>query len=92
MKLQDALFNWLQIHIVAEARPEDLAAKDTEAFFAEVLREDHHLRSFHIESRDEEVLYLHYETNEHEKATLRFDRELAGKLLTDIHSNPKYNL
>ncbi len=33
MNLQDTLFNWLQISIVAEARPEDGAARETKDFF-----------------------------------------------------------
>ena len=28
MKLQDAFFNWLQMHIVSQARPDDEAAKE----------------------------------------------------------------
>ncbi len=34
MNLQDTLFNWLQISIVAEARPEDGAARETKDFFS----------------------------------------------------------
>ena len=33
MRLDDALFNWLQIQIVAEARPDDNAAAETRDFF-----------------------------------------------------------
>lgn len=32
MKREDALFNWLQIQVVAEARPDDQSALDTAAF------------------------------------------------------------
>ncbi|SFJ05522.1 hypothetical protein [Thermoflavimicrobium dichotomicum] len=41
MQLKDALFNWLQIQIVWDARPSDRSARDTVLFFEEILREDH---------------------------------------------------
>ena len=33
MRLDDALFNWLQIQMVAEAGPDDRAAAETRDFF-----------------------------------------------------------
>ncbi|MBP1156302.1 MULTISPECIES: hypothetical protein [unclassified Paenibacillus] len=89
MKLQDALFNWLQISIVAEARPEDHAAAETRDFFEVILREDHHLTRFSYTS-DNSVYRIQYETAE-EHRTQEFDRESAEQLLEDINSNPKYN-
>ncbi|GAB7053759.1 MULTISPECIES: hypothetical protein [Paenibacillus] len=89
MKLQDALFNWLQISIVAEARPEDRAAAETKAFFEVILREDHHLTQFGY-TADDHVYRVQYETAE-EQRTQQFDRESAEQLLEDIRSNPKYN-
>lgn len=41
MKLNEAIYNWLQIKVVAEARPEDRAAQDTYSFFSQILEEDH---------------------------------------------------
>ncbi|MDQ1912962.1 hypothetical protein RAC89_21440 [Paenibacillus sp. GD4] len=89
MNLQDALFNWLQIKIVAEARPEDLAAKETQDFFEVILKEDHQLKQFAAEA-DETMYHIRYETESGAKR-LMFDRETAEQLLTDINSNPKYN-
>lgn len=89
MKLQDALFNWLQISIVAEARPEDRAAAETRDFFEVILREDHHLTQFSYTAEDN-VYRIQYETAG-EQRTQQFDRESAEQLLEDIHSNPKYN-
>ena len=37
MKLTDALFNWLQIRIVGDARPRDRSARDTVQFFEQIL-------------------------------------------------------
>lgn len=60
MTLEDALFNWLQIRLVADARQEDKAARDTLAFFEEILRDDHGLKSFEIEKSDETMLHVRY--------------------------------
>jgi hypothetical protein len=88
--LQDALFNWLQMVIVSEARPEDHAAKETRGFFEQILKEDHGLIDFHIEQKDETMLYIRYEQDGKSKKQM-FDRESSEKLLDDIRSNPKYN-
>ncbi|MDF2669200.1 MAG: hypothetical protein K0R67_1506 [Paenibacillus sp.] len=90
MKVRDALYNWLQMKIVSEERPEDGAAKETLDFFAEILREDHHVTNFSIDSMDSSAIIIRYD---HEGVTAheRFDRELAEQLLQDIISNPKYN-
>lgn len=90
MNLQDAVFNWLQISIVAEARPDDLAASETRDFFETILREDHHLERF-VRTANEETYTVEYEEAGGVRHTKRFDRELAEQLLTDINSNPKYN-
>ncbi|MEK3723714.1 hypothetical protein [Paenibacillus sp. FSL H8-0034] len=89
MRLEDALFNWLQIKIVAEARTDDMAAEETRLFFEEILRDDHGLTEF-TTSPDELRITISYE-HEGIRKTLMFDRELAEQLLTDINSNPKYN-
>lgn len=90
MKLQDALFNWLQMHIVAEARPDDRAAADTLDFFAVLLREDHAVTGMQIEGEDAIKVIIAYE-QEGVSRSMSFDREAAEKLLEDINSNPKYN-
>ena len=90
VKLQDALFNWLQIKLVADARPDDGAAKETQDFFEQILREDHHVTAFDVDRKDETMIHITYTV---EGATKRqmFDRESAEQLLADIESNPKYN-
>jgi hypothetical protein len=90
MKLEDALFNWLQIQIVSAARPEDGAAADTLAFFAQILVEDHQLDRFEIMKTDDTMIHLRYEKDGRSKLQL-FPREAAEQLLADIESNPKYN-
>jgi hypothetical protein len=90
VRLQDALFNWLQMKIVVEGRPEDSAAKETESFFEDILKEDHGLELFAIGNVDETMYHIHY-VMEGKKKTQLFDRESAEQLLVDINANPKYN-
>jgi hypothetical protein len=90
MKLEDALFNWLQIKLVADARPEDQAAKETELFFHEILTEDHGLTEVCISHVDSTMCYVSF-IKADKKKTQMFDRQAAEQLLIDIHSNPKYN-
>lgn len=90
MKLQDALFNWLQIKLVADSRTEDRAARDTMDFFEEILRADHKLTRFEVTGKDERFVTVSYEV-EGETKTQRFERETVEQLLHDINANPKYN-
>lgn len=90
MRLEDALFNWLQIRIVADERPDDHAARDTLAFFEQILREDHHLTSFTIANTDETMIHVRYEKDSRVKLQL-YPREAGEQLLRDIVDNPKYN-
>jgi hypothetical protein len=90
MKLQDALLNWLQIYIVAEARPDDGAAVQTKQFFEQILQEDHHLTEFHVALKDEEYIQVDY-VRDGELFSQQFDRAFSEKLLIDINSNPKYS-
>lgn len=91
MKLGDAFFNWLQMHIVSQARPDDEAAKETLDFFALILREDHGVSKLTIlPENDQAKIWIGYE-HEGEYHRHCFDRESAEKLLDDINSNPIYN-
>jgi hypothetical protein len=89
LTLQDALYNWLQIHLVAEARADDRAAVDTRDFFAQVLREDHGIDDVKL-SRGRGVYHLDYEQEGTAKRQ-SFPKAMAEQLLLDINSNPKYN-
>jgi hypothetical protein len=90
MKLQDALFNWLQMKIVVDARPEDQAAIETRDFFGEILSEDHRMTRFEVINSEGPFISIEYvvddQTNE-----MKFPRETVEQLLHDINSNPKYN-
>jgi hypothetical protein len=89
MRLEDALFNWMQMKIVAEARQDDLAAEETWQFFEEMLREDHAVSSFEM-TKDDTMVHIDYVVDGTKKK-LMFHRESAEQLLYDINSNPKYN-
>ena len=47
--VQDALYNWLTIKTVAEARPDDSAAKETYLLFQNMVYEEHKLRNVEVE-------------------------------------------
>ncbi len=90
MKLEDSLFNWLQIRLVAEARPEDQAAKETVRFFEEILTEDHGVSELAIGAQDTTMIHVRYTVNGKTKMQM-FGREQAEQLLSDIDANPKYH-
>ncbi|RTE07705.1 hypothetical protein [Paenibacillus whitsoniae] len=91
MKEQDAFFNWLQMHIVAEARPDDGAAKETLDFFEMILTEDHRVSGLDVEIAEERDLVVIRYVQQGEAKSVQFDLESAAKLLEDIRSNPVYN-
>lgn len=91
MNLQDTLYNWVQIKLVANARPEDNAAKETCDFFEQILFEDHKLTSIAIDRKDDTMLHIAYEQGDGSKKKKMFNIEDCEQLLQDINSNPKYN-
>ncbi len=92
MQLNDAIFNWLQMKIVYEARLQDQAAKDTLDFFAEILHDDHHIDQIEVHLENESHYVVTYLQKEQTKPVKhQIDREAVEKLLEDINSNPKYN-
>lgn len=90
MRAEDAIFNWLQIQLVVEARPEDQAARDTCSFFKQILEEDYHIFDISVQLAGEDRIEIAYVTDGQAKKQL-FPRESAEQLLHDINSNPKYN-
>ncbi|MBM7565681.1 hypothetical protein [Paenibacillus sacheonensis] len=90
MRLEDALFNWLQIQLVAEQRPDDRAAADTRDFFLEILTDDHGVTDVLVHKTDDTMIHVKYVKDDRAKLQL-YPREAAEQLLTDINQNPKYN-
>lgn len=90
MKLEDALFNWLQIKVVADARPNDRSAVDTLEFFTEILNEDHHISGLSC-TKDATMYTLRFTVDEKTK-TQMYDREAVEQLLVAIENEPKFNI
>ncbi|GGD71200.1 hypothetical protein [Paenibacillus nasutitermitis] len=90
MRFEDALFNWLQIQLVAEGRPDDGAAADTRDFFLQILTEDHHVTDIVIEKTDDSMIHVRYRKEGSSKIQM-IPREAGEQLLNDINENPKYN-
>lgn len=90
MKFDDALFNWLQMEIVAAGRPDDRAAVDTRDFFLQILTEDHGVTEVGIAETDDDFITVAY-VREGRPGRWRAPRQAAGQLLIDINANPKYN-
>lgn len=89
MKVADALFNWLQIRLVADARPEDEAARKTVAFFEEILQSDHQVEELAVAETDATMVHVRYRQNGRVKRQL-FHREAASQLLSTIEADARY--
>ncbi|MBN2908406.1 hypothetical protein JQC72_02570 [Polycladomyces sp. WAk] len=89
MQLMDALFNWLQIKVVWDARPADRSAKDTVEFFAQMLREDHGVEVTGVTLEGDHYL-VRFE-KDGQTSEQRFEREAVEQLLSFIESEPKFN-
>ncbi|WP_066066373.1 hypothetical protein [Neobacillus soli] len=85
--LQDALYNWLTIKVVCDARPDDTAARDTKDLFEEILTKDHHLSNIEI-TTDDVMYYVNYQQGEETKKT-RYPRELIDIMLDQINQEPE---
>jgi hypothetical protein len=90
MKFDDALFNWLQMEIVAAGRPDDRAAGETRDFFLQILTEDHGVTEVGIAETDEDFITVAY-VRDGRPGRWRAPRQAAEQLLIDINANPKYN-
>ena len=88
MKREDALFNWLQIQLVADARPQDRSAQETASFFRQILLEDHQVRELRIQ-RHEEWYVLTGQTDDGTWER-RYPAETAEALLAALQSDPRY--
>jgi hypothetical protein len=83
---QDALYNWLSIKIVCDARPDDTAARETLDLFEDIITNEHHLSGIEI-TTDESMYYVSYIQNSESKKT-RFPRDLIEVMLRQINQEP----
>jgi len=89
LKIEDAIFNWLQITVVYKARPNDLSAKETSEFFRRILVEDYDISEINYEL-DGFTYNIRYEIDGKE-ASIRLNSTMVDKLIADIENEPKYN-
>ncbi|TYS70747.1 hypothetical protein FZC76_02305 [Sutcliffiella horikoshii] len=88
--LQDTLYNWLTIKVVADARPEDKSAQDTKELFEGILLDDHKLTNI-VVSKEEPMYYVEYDQDQ-ERHKVRFPIELIDVMLEQIENEPdKYH-
>ncbi|MEH7251350.1 hypothetical protein V7111_04425 [Neobacillus niacini] len=84
--VQDALYNWLSIKVVCDARPEDTAASETLDLFNGIIKDEHHLTNIDV-TTDEMMYYVSF-THEGEAKKTRFPRELIEVMLNQINQEP----
>ena len=85
--LQDALYNWLTIKVVADARPDDEAAQDTESLFRNILKNDFSVANIEV-TKDKSMYYVKYEKDREQKSA-RFPVELIDVMLEQINREPE---
>ena len=90
--LQDTLYNWLTIKVVADARPDDTAAQDTLELFMSFLKEDHKVEILEV-IKEDPMYYIIYSTEDGDSKKVRFPIELIDVMIDQINNEPdKYNL
>jgi hypothetical protein len=87
MKLRDALFNWLSIELVAKERPDDEAARETVAFFRQILIEDHNVAWIGWEPTNDGRYEVRFRIGEEPEALFRFDAESAEQLMRGLEGD-----
>jgi hypothetical protein len=84
--VQDALYNWLSIKVVCDARPDDSAARETLDLFDDIIINEHHLSDLEV-TTDDLMYYVSYILDGESKKT-RFPRELIEVMLNQINQEP----
>ncbi|WP_455662655.1 hypothetical protein [Pradoshia sp.] len=84
--LMDAVYNWLTIRIVHDARPDDTAARDTVHLFEKNL-EDHGVDRYSYEKKD--GWYTVVYTKDGNDDQFRFREEMVEVMLKQVLSHPE---
>lgn len=85
--VQDAIYNWLTIKVVCDARPDDTAAQDTRELFENLLHDEHHVEITNV--RKENPFYFVDYRVHLEKKVQRFPIELIDVMLEQINAEPE---
>ena len=89
--LQDVVYNWLTIKLVADNRPEDQAAVDTQQLFWEMLKNEHHLKDVIVDKQED--MYAVTCILEEKERFFRFPLELIECIHDQIQHEPeKYQI
>jgi hypothetical protein len=86
--VQDAIYNWLTIKIVADARKEDKSAQETEQFFFSLLKEEHDIENVKVNKK--EPMYIVTFTVAGEEKKQQYPIELIDIMLEQIKELPEY--
>ncbi|MBB6454978.1 hypothetical protein HNQ94_003472 [Salirhabdus euzebyi] len=84
--LQDVVYNWLTIMLVAEKRPDDIAAQDTTTFFRNMLTNDHHVDDIQVERKED--MYFVSCQQQNNTRSFRFPLELIDCIHEQIEQEP----
>lgn len=85
--IQDAFYNWLSIREVALARPEDVAAKETEALFFDILKEQYGIDDVRVEKEGKRVMVYYSVQNEEKK--IQLPRDYVESMIDQMNQNPE---
>lgn len=85
--VQDALYNWLSIKVVADARVEDISARDTTNLFKDILTEEHGISDLRVE-KDDQLYWVYYKQSDEEKKA-RFPVELIDIMINQMEDEPE---
>lgn len=85
--LMDAVYNWLTIRIVYDARPDDTAARDTVRLFEQTLEDDHGVDRYSYKKRD--GWYTVEFTKDGIDDQFRFREEMVEVMLKQVLSHPE---
>lgn len=84
--MQDVVYNWLSIQIVADERQDDRSAVDTAAFFWNLLQSEHEVEDVDVQKL-EDMYFVTCHTST-EKREFRFPLELIDCMNDTIKNEP----
>jgi len=83
--LNQAIYNWLTIKLVADGRKEDFAAKETVSLFEEILHSEY--KVFNKELMINDRFYIVNVDTSEGKKTFQFSKDVAESLLNFIEQH-----
>lgn len=84
--VQDTIYNWLTIKVVADARSDDHAAQETLSFFEQLLTKDHQVEN--VQFIKDDIMYLVTYMIGGEEKVARFPVELIDIMYEQIEKEP----